>query len=53
MSDVLVGWLGIVGPAQDAYWQARRDGADEGRALRIAIDVAVALATGQHKETQK
>lgn len=40
-----IGWKAIVGPAKDAYWNARRDGADETSALLHALDVAVALAS--------
>ena len=39
-----VGWKAIVEPAKDAYWKARRDGADETTALLRALDVAVATA---------
>lgn len=41
------GWRAIVEPAKDAYWQARRDNKTETEALLAALDVAVAIATGQ------
>lgn len=41
------GWRIIVEASKDAYWKARRDGKDESAALVVALDVAVAAATGQ------
>ncbi len=35
-------WSVIVKHAEDAYWQARRDGKTEGQALRAALDEALA-----------
>jgi hypothetical protein len=37
-------WSKIVAPARDAYWAARRDGADESTALIAALKVAVEVA---------
>lgn len=41
------GWHSIVESAKDAYWMARRNGRDENGALLAALDVAVAVATGE------
>lgn len=48
-----IGWKAIVEPAKDAYWNARRDGADETSALLHALDVAVALASTQSDDQWK
>jgi hypothetical protein len=42
-----VEWSKIAAPAKEAYWRYRSNGADENGALFAALDVAIAIATGQ------
>lgn len=37
-------WSKIAEPAKDAYWKARREGADETAALLLALKIAIEVA---------